>query len=209
MDNHTYTRRGLRAHAHTHMPYTRRACLCIQMVCENRIRGCDAVMRVDAARAHLDTCRHGPVQCAGCTETVSRCELPQHHVKCAVIAAVLGDDDDELDADPGHEDTIGISRQVRTNVLYPSQQSYFWGPRKCLRTPFTPSSSPPQTPADHLAYYYNHVKLIIPNFPHTRLALTTRPIGVHSYLPSVKFAGVPYEPTNSLIINTLPQFQTC
>ena len=71
-------------------------------------------MRVDAARLHLDSCRYGPVQCAGCTQTVSRCELPEHHVKCAVIAAVLGDDDDGDTEEPG--DAIGISRQVRLLV---------------------------------------------------------------------------------------------
>ena len=64
--------------------------------CDHQARGCQAVVKLDCLKTHLNTCAYSPITCAGCSVVVNRGELPQHHISCAAIAAALHDETDTV-----------------------------------------------------------------------------------------------------------------
>ena len=69
----------------------------LNISCEHSCRGCRVLTTLDSLASHLDLCAHAPIQCAGCSSTVSRSELPDHQIRCRAIAALLDDKADTPD----------------------------------------------------------------------------------------------------------------
>lgn len=67
--------------------------------CDHNERGCKVILKLDRLKGHLETCGYVPVQCAGCTISVSRIELAAHQIRCEAIAISIRDDDEDEDND--------------------------------------------------------------------------------------------------------------
>ena len=66
----------------------------MEVECDNKDRGCRAIMKLERLPQHLETCGYAPVECAGCNISVNRYELAGHQMQCEAIAASIIDDDD-------------------------------------------------------------------------------------------------------------------
>ncbi|XP_060570571.1 E3 ubiquitin-protein ligase NRDP1-like [Ruditapes philippinarum] len=66
--------------------------------CDFNDRGCKVIVKLDRLKSHLETCGYVPVECAGCSNTISRFELAAHQIRCEAIANSIRDDDDDNDA---------------------------------------------------------------------------------------------------------------
>ena len=65
--------------------------------CDFNERGCKVIIKLDRLKSHLETCGYVPVECAGCSNTISRFELASHQIRCEAIANSIRDDEDDND----------------------------------------------------------------------------------------------------------------
>lgn len=61
----------------------------LDIVCDNKERGCMAPQKVENVKSHVNVCGYSPIECAGCGVVVNRSVLSEHHLTCEVIQSIV------------------------------------------------------------------------------------------------------------------------